>query len=236
DEIWEQKAKRTAFDGDVLLSPISADETPLVVGISRFVVLPSQREARKIQNHITDLQIGSTRKSTWAFALQPNFYQGMDLEELTEHLSRVETTFRDEDLYEKFEKLGSKVNLLLTNTGAMYLEDVIVVITVPATPGLEIAPKQYYQGGALAAAAVHIASAGRNELKYPEVKLKGGMYEILQSLGTLRHGVPKKLFMTDLRIFAARELSSQKLQGKVMIFAKNLREPLEREIQIPFGE
>src|SRR6185437_7500338 len=80
DEIWEQKAKRTAFDGDVLLSPISAAETPLVVGISRFVVLPSQREARKIQNHITDLQIGSTRKSTWAFALQPNFYQGMDLE------------------------------------------------------------------------------------------------------------------------------------------------------------
>jgi|SRR6185437_2779636 len=52
DEIWDQKQKREAFDGDIAVTPVLEDGSPAIVAISRFVIFPSQREAQKIERRM----------------------------------------------------------------------------------------------------------------------------------------------------------------------------------------
>lgn len=237
DAIWEKKLKTARFDGDVKIGLVVDSNPDGLVTIHRLVDLPSDIEADNIRWTVQNRKSGHLGTLRMLAAIGTSKYNYMDDEELEDELANVKTTFRDEDRYHKFEKLGAKINFILTNTGTTYLENVSVTIKLPLIPGLEIAPKKYPRpdifaiGGGLAD-----MNFITQRQKYPTVIEKADEYEISQPYGDLAHQQPAKLFITDLRVFATHELAGKKLTGRVKIYGKNLPHPLEREIQIPFGE
>ena len=235
DEIWEERQKRETFDGDVRVSAALEDGSTAIVAISRFVVLPSQREAKKIERRMAELKSGREGKNLEVSGLRDNFYQHMEMPELTDQLGRVHITYAGEDLYEKFEKQGTKINFTLLNTGSSYVEDVSVLITLPALTGFEIAPKQYYETSALAFSYLD-TNFTTQRLKYPEVKRNGDHYEIRQPLGMLPHQIPATLFVTPIRIYADHRMAGQMVSARVVVYGKNLTVPLEKQVILPFGE
>jgi hypothetical protein len=236
DSIWEQKLKVSRFDGKVNITSLVDLRQGGAVPIQRLVFLPSDREANIIGQTLKNIENRQPYVTNQIMGPGPNQYGHMTVEELKDQLRRIKTTFYDEDLYEKFEKLAAKVNFTLTNAGSMYIEDVTVVITLPALPGLEIAPRQYYQNGPLVAAAFQTASFVNRRLQYPNVKLDGGVFEIRQPFGQLPHGIAKSLFGTDIRLFADHRMAGKRVQAKVTIHGKNLVKALELEVPIQFSE
>ena len=236
DAIWEHKSKVARFDGDVQVTYRVDSKPSDAVPIQRLVILPSEREAAIIDRMLRNSDLSEPYGAMLGVELRSWKYDAMSVEELKDQLKRVKDTFIDEDLYEKFERLGAKVNFTLMNTGSMYIEDVTVDISVPALPGLEIAPRQYYQGGAVTAAAFHTTSLMNPQRQYPNVKLDGGIFEIRQRFGDLRHGMLTNLFGTPIRVFADHRMAGQRVQTKMTIHGKNLAKALELEVPIQFGQ
>ena len=235
DGIWEKRQNIFRFEGDVNVSPEIWSTRDGLIPVRRLIHWPSDQEAAKIQALLDEIDRGQHNPRIRNMAHPGGYYDGMEPDQLREHLGRIKKTFHDEDLYEKFEMQGTRMNFLLTNTGSMYIEDVSVLITIPAIPGLEIAPKQYYKEGALAAAALHFSRDTDQRLEYPSVIIKDGFFEIRQPLGSLRHGIPTKLFVTDLRVFPDHRLSGKALQARVTIYGKNLAKALERSLVLKFS-
>jgi schlafen family protein len=236
DAIWDQKLKTSRFDGDVKVLCTVESQANNLISIQQFVILPSERHARVIERTINDLHSRSPIERVKGL---DEFYWGyslMDTEELEDHLSSIKATYHDEDLFEKFEVLGAKVNFVLSNTGSSYIEDVTVDILIPALPGLEIAPKEHYKGGAMIAAAMNISSFGDKSRQYPSVKLNENQFEIRQRLNQLRHGIETSLFGIPIRVFADQQMAGKTIEAKITIHGKNLTKALQLEVPIRFAE
>lgn len=65
----------------------------------------------------------------------------MDLRTLEQRLESVGRNYADEDKFYIYEERGSKLELIVTNSGHEYLKDVSVELIFPKTPGLVIAER-----------------------------------------------------------------------------------------------
>jgi hypothetical protein len=97
----------------------------------------------------------------------------------------------------------------VVNDGDTYLEDASIRVRMPKINGLRIATRIYGKPdvGRFGLPRVSLYSLLGN---YPTVKNYKDHIEVVETVGTLRHGIPERAFHEPLRIVFGRELVGQK--------------------------
>ena len=211
------------------------------------VPLPSDEAANRIRNVLAEREqklppgdASLTRQLIEAgfpnFGLGPVPYSHRSSEQLRENLRKVKDTYREDDLFELYEQHASRINFLIFNEGDSYIEDALVQIRIPKVKGVRIAPKIYLEpdrSGPFAVPRLSVYGLGRH---YPNVTNYKDYIGVLESVGTLRHGIAARAFQEPLRIVFGRDLVGQELALECTLRAKQLRTPREQTLTIEVTE
>lgn len=158
----------------------------------------------------------------------PSRYEDRSIEELEKNLQNVKSTYREEDLYAKFEEQAHQLNFILLNDSQQYIEDCSLTVTLQNEAGVEIATKIIDRPEAQAAYASYTPRF--RPLGYPSVQKNAGQYLIQDSIKSVKHGVKNYAFEEPLRVFIPQQSSGQQLRFHLKLTAKNLREPVVKEV------
>ncbi|WP_139926354.1 helix-turn-helix domain-containing protein [Hymenobacter sp. DG01] len=152
-------------------------------------------------------------------------YEDRTIEQLEKNLAEVESTYREHDLYAKFEEQAHQLNFLLVNDSDQYVEDCSITITFKNDPGVSIATKIHPDP-----AQQHNYSAHVFRLGYPSVQEYRGYYMIEGSIKSIKHGVQNEAFQQALRLYIPGQAAGQQLLFKVALTAKNLKQEFTQEL------
>lgn len=158
-----------------------------------------------------------------------NSYEAMDLKTLKERLASVERNYLDENKHYLFEQRGTKLQLVINNTGSEHLKDAMIELTFPATAGFLISgnvPLTTYQ--------LSVATGVDYQAGYPNVTFQEEMIIVLSSIGEVRHKFPAEVFKQPLRIVALEQAAGEELKVEAIVYASNLPNPQAFELTIKF--
>jgi len=209
------------------------------------VLLPSDIAAEKIRSILAEREKPAEKgdSSLVRYAIEAGFYPGhlfgprpyeqRSSNELRQNLERVKDTYRDDDLHELYEVLGSKVNLILINEGENYVEDASIRIRIKKVDGLRIAKRIYpapdHSGPFGTSLRISPGLLGRN---YPSVSNHEQYISVRGSIGNLRHGIPTLAFDEPLRLVLEKPLVGQKVILECEVFGKQLPKPRKTTLTI----
>jgi hypothetical protein len=160
---------------------------------------------------------------------QPKPYEQCTSEELRGHLSTVAQDYIDEDRYHLFEKVGTKLNLLLLNNGSRYLEDAVLKVRIPKDRLLvadRVHPKPLNRTS-YGAFLPDLSMAG---VRYPDVEEHSDYFEVTGEIGDLRHGIRTRAFAEPIRVAPVGRESGSTIELVGLLFGKQLAEPLRSEL------
>jgi hypothetical protein len=156
-------------------------------------------------------------------------YEAMDLKTLKERLASVERNYLDENKHYLFEQRGTKLQLVINNTGSEHLKDVMIELIFPASPGFlisESVPLTTYQ--------LSVATGIDYQAGYPNVTFQKELIVVHSSLGEVRHKFPAEVFIKPLRVVVLEQGAGTEIKVQATVYAGNLPEPQEFELNIKF--
>jgi len=232
----------------VSLSP-SVDVLELAVPALNKVELASDRAADKIRAILRERE--EQRRNPGLAGFGPGVLAGITMpsilggtpyhlrsdDELRKNLGNIKDTYKEDDLYELFEKHASRLNVYIRNTGTQYVEDVAVELRIPAEPGITVAERihpapDHSALGVMASLSTFSMLMSR----YPQVVINGKHILIRNQLGAIKHHRTTPAFAEPLRIALSTEIVGRTLPLDFVILAKNLRAPTRRQLQLRVTE
>ncbi|MBO3273380.1 AlbA family DNA-binding domain-containing protein [Hymenobacter defluvii] len=160
--------------------------------------------------------------------LGPSRYEDLTIEELEKNLLNVKSTYREHDLYAKFEEQAHKLNFILFNDSEQYVEDCSLTVRLPNDAGVSIATKIIDRPETKSAYST--PTARFLQIRYASVQQNAGEYLIRDSIKSLKHGVKNYAFQEPLRVFVPQQASGRQLRFHLTLTAKNLRKPVNKEV------
>lgn len=202
------------------------------------IVLPSDLAAKRIREILEARQrtAGGPFKTIYDLSMFPpsvfgrRTYEQKTTEELQEDLKKVKDSYQQADLHELYEVIGNRINLLITNEGASYVEDSILKIELPRVDGIRVAAKIFrkpvYDSFGIRRIDIPILN------RYPRVKYHKEQIEVRDAVGTLRHGIPQQAFDEPIRVLFENSLIGQEIKLHCTLYGKQLRTPRTEELTI----
>jgi hypothetical protein len=152
-------------------------------------------------------------------------------EELRDNLAHIKKTYKEDDLYEMFDKHAFGLNVYVEHAGTQYVEDATFELYIPKTAGLWVADRVYSKPdhGPLGRS-TYLLSALRTG--YPDVAKKANSIIVSDHHASIKHQRITKVFTEPLRIAAFKDLAGQTLQLEFLIHGKNLGAPYRRDLRL----
>lgn len=151
-----------------------------------------------------------------------------DDSELQQMLLDVKRDYRKNDDYYFFEEVGNHFNLFIHNQGAEPLNDCTIKLKVPIKDGLRIA-SDIYEDPADFSYFTRYSSEPSN---YPYVEKKDTMYIITENFKTIKHKLPTKVFLEDIRIIFLPSFKDTLLTIQYEIYADNYPDVISGDLSI----
>lgn len=159
-------------------------------------------------------------------------YEERTIEELEEALSKIEEWYREDDLHVLFEKNSNKINLQIKNNSQSYIEDATLKMIIKKMDGVIIADKIYHKPQEKSPLKPNINPKVYLTKFYPTVNENENNYIISTHVGDVKHHIPETVFGEPLRILFSPNLKGKKIKVLVKLFGKNVRKPIEQNLQI----
>ena len=246
DRIAARSARTAPQDSELIVS-LSPTDDVAAIGIPALgeVQLASDRAADKIKAILRERE--DQRKNPGLATFGPEVLSRITMasifggkpynlrsdNELHNDLEHIKETYREDDLYELFEKHASKLNVFIRNTGTQYLEDAAVELRIPADPGVSVAdrihpkPDHHPLGGL---GSIHSLTTVLS--KHPLVVTDANCIIIRHQVGPIKHHRTTPAFAQPLRIAFAVSLIGRTLSLDFLVMARNLPAPLRRQLHI----
>lgn len=153
----------------------------------------------------------------------------VDDSDLEKMLLDVENDYMDNDNYYYFEEIGNHFNLFILNQGAEPLKGCTIKLKVPIKDGLRIAQDVYAEPTDVS---LIIGRQNYGLSNYPDVEETDTMYIITEKLKTIKHKLPKRVFLEDVRIIFPPSLIDTLLTIQYEIFSDNYPDVISGDLQI----
>ena len=155
-----------------------------------------------------------------------------DDSELQQMLLDVKNDYRENDNYYYFEEVGNRFNLFILNQGAEPLNDCTIKLKLPIKDGLRIAHDIYDDPAELSLFTRHSFEPSQ----YPDVEKKDTMYIITEKFKTIKHKLPTKVFLEEIRIIFPPSLKDTLLTIQYEIYADNYPDVISGDLSIKVVE
>ncbi len=236
----------SGFTGTIRIVFDSRDaSTEINLRAARCVQLPSDLAADKInkilaeraeleRNQLAKWQILAMNSALMRTSIlgPPPPYEHRSTEELQKNLENVKKTYREDDLYTQYEENASKINLVIVNEGATYVEDASICVEIPKIKGLKVPTGIYQKPDKTNSIYTKILHPSFDDHRYPTVHEINDVIRVETSLGDLRHGRPVLAFERSLRVVLDEELIGKTLNLNCQLFGKQLPRPREETLAI----
>lgn len=212
----------------IKVSPTHLDDLPSTRHRDRLVTLLDQR--RRGIKHPLDRLLPALASAMVAMG-QPRPLEADSTEELEKSLKDFDpSTWREVDDYEQFEKKGLHVNLSVFNAGQQFIDDAVVVVSLPKIAGLAVAAEvqpEPYDGSVRYLRVPHIG--GRS---YPKREEHSDRWSFTSHVGTLRHQLSTKVFGEALRISITEVAAGATLLLTCTVYGRQLPNPVSAELLV----
>lgn len=234
DKIYVSKYSTDFFYGEVSLIFSASQTDCLELKGHRKLEFPSDIVREGILNAIKDKEDGNQLKQLITPPITPfgnTLYERRSLEELKDNLENVTKTYSEDDHYYYYEEMAELLNFTILNNSDKYLEDCSIEFIFDESAFLKISDRIYEQPKGNSPFQHHL-SPSYSQINYPNVEMSAKKYIVQQHIGDLRHKIPTEVFEEPLRIVPIGGLNKNNVNVRVKIFGKNLKEPLERLLEI----
>jgi hypothetical protein len=150
-------------------------------------------------------------------------YKVPSLERLRLDRDSVADEYREEDAYQRFERLGHRVNFTLINRGTQTIVDASARIELPNGAGVEVAPRLFVSRDSEPGQA---SAAGAARVDYPPVTMTDELIRVTASLGDVARDSPVTLFREPLRVVINERAVGRKVPVRVTLYGRNLPTPI----------
>jgi hypothetical protein len=251
DRIYEERHSRSRFDGEIKITFDETDSTEVVFPALGEYFRPSDYYKRDIEQALDrkrnpPLSITPTpmadimralAESDYFYALSNPFdYDHYSIVDLEKKLVTVREDFREDDLYDLYEENGQHLVLTIANISDQYLEDVLLRLELPRH-GVCVATQVYPEpnhGILLSGPVVKMNPSGL--MSYPIVENTESSIIITETIGDIRHHLPKFVFNIPPRAVFSKDLVDTTIEAKCTIHARNLETPYVQPLIIRIVE
>ena len=232
DTIYQKKKNPDFIDDVDILFENQTDTIELE--IFEGITLPSEREEEEIKAVIEKKKKNLIPPpNPFAIRISPFMdtpYEEMKIEELEKMLAKIHKTYRDDDLYELFEKHAYQINLFAHNNNDRYVEDASIQIEIERDAGIIIADKIYYEPDD---GIYHtIRPIITDNINYPKVTYTDEKILISNEIGNIKHNIPAEVFQVPLRIILYPELLDKEIIINCKLFGKNIKKSIDKTLKI----
>jgi hypothetical protein len=158
-------------------------------------------------------------------------YLGLTLDQLKARLQRVPMDFINDDEFYIYTELGAAINLQILNTGPQYLDDAVLILTIPNDERLKVAsktPRKPARSSYLSDLKLqNFAYKARDQLVYPSVETTEEAIIVQAQIKQLQNGVPREAFVEPLHVVLHREVSPELIPVRLKLVARGLQSPFE---------
>jgi Putative DNA-binding domain len=241
DEILQFKSSFYFNDKILVGFNKNLDQKLTVKGV-REVNLPSEEARKKIERILKEREmkgkLGFESPIKRLSLHMPSFrspfesvpYEERSTEELRENLKKVKETYKDDDCYYIGEKISKRINLTLRNDGNKYLEDVSIVLKIPADSVLVM--DQIHEEPISGFPMIAYKAISNLPNYYPMVSKEEGFYIVQENIGVLKHQQYTEAFNENLRVFFGPKSINKSFTWSYTIYAKNLPNPISGELTV----
>lgn len=231
EAMFDARFAVTEFDGLIEVGfPGDHIKKELVVQPHHLHELPSARAAANIRALIE----AKTRSDTTAIVRltharlfgSDNPYQTQTVEQLEQEYAAVKRRYRQADNYDRFERYGTRINLVLLNHGHEPVEDVAISLTLPRSEGFKVAEGVPRHPSAKGGRGV----PNLDDSSYPTVKRTRRTIVVTDNVGELLVGRLTPAFHEPLRLAVGAELAEHRLAIHYKLYGRNLRQPLRGKL------
>jgi len=236
DRIYNKKSLQKSYIGDVEIKFSENQESTIQLSSLKEFVLPSRQAAEKIEGILEKRKKNPfIEKSLFLnpssfFGSTP--YESRSTEELERNLSIISQAYSDDDAYELYEHHSQKINFLVENKGQQYIEDATIEVTFPKMEGLLVVDKIYekpiHNSNPLALPQLR----SFDSMNYPSIKEQNDSIIILVHIGAIKHLIPVNTFDVPIRVIFSPLLSGEIIEVQCKIYAKNLTDPIIKNLKI----
>jgi hypothetical protein len=231
DKIYEQKTNRKYFSEEIKLVFQASQNTTFEVKLPREFKLPSENFKEQMQNAL-NVKRTHTKLVDRTILNMPFFFKS--IEDLEKDILTAEKDYLKADLHYIFEEQAHKFNLEITNKGKEYLTDGHIKVFIPKVNGLQIADKIYHKMNFDSFPSFASRGPNLDLVYYPTIVETNKEYIIESSIGDVKHHLTKVVFDLPVRMAGSLGLLGQTIDVRCVLFAKNLKEPIEKVLTMKF--
>ncbi|RCW49976.1 helix-turn-helix domain-containing protein [Halanaerobium sp. ST460_2HS_T2] len=245
DKIFENKTSNN-FEDNIKIGFINTDYSKKVkLPALEKEELPSDRAAKKIKKILEEKRnsediLGNSGFGDFnkmmegyrhTFSSAP--YEVRSIEELEKNLENVKETYKDNDIYELFNRSYS-INFEIINEDSAYIEDVIFKLIIPKEEGLYIFHKFYEKpNNSLQSQITNLYYPNDSIKNYPKINFKEDSKVIVeQDVGEIKHHRYSTIYKEAIRVWINSTLSGKTIELKGILYGKNLAEPIVKSFFI----
>jgi hypothetical protein len=248
DYYISQKIIAGSFSGTISLKFSDSNSKTLILKPIQDLELPSDKAAKKIEKIIKDKEekLKKTNDGFGMMLLNQDIpmiggtpYENRSISTLKENLESVKETYQDDDLYYLFEVKSEKINLTITNIGKEYLEDASIEIFFIKNEKFLIAKSVHSEpdNRSWIERINYVPSEPSwDRMHYPKITENEKEYVVFESIGDVKHNIPKNVFQVPIRFVAGQSCIGEEITIKTKVFGKNLPKPIEDELKIIIQE
>jgi hypothetical protein len=251
ENIYEKRLKNKGFSGDLKLYFSDTNSDILTLRTTDEMMLPSKRAYEKITKIIDRKKeqqkiTGNTLKNIfvrfdkilrWIFSFDRNYLK-MSLEELEKIQDEIINQYSEADYSQIFDLMANRINITIENLGDEYIEDASIRFIFP-TVGLAISNNSGNGHNTHRSPKIVLPNPWNYYLKQLSnynVTYEYNKFEFTKGIGDIKHKMPMEIFTDPLKISLNKSLAGKTIIIKCIIYGKNLREPIDRELTLKAGE
>ncbi len=253
ERIYKERFEKARFNGRVRITFGETKSSEIYLPALENFERPSDIEKKKIEQELaqrrnplpppeedsTDQRLGGwvgpspdVMKSLARAMSNPFSIESSSTEELERKLQSVESDFAEDNLFSMFEEHGQRINVIISNEGDQFLEDVLITIDFPKKDILmakkiyKKSPRGPFGGTDL----LNIASP--YSPRYPRVEYLESSIIVTEHIEKIRHFVPTDAFDLPLRVVFSPNLIGQIIEVTCKISSSTLPKPYTQSLKI----
>jgi hypothetical protein len=170
-------------------------------------------------------------------SLNPASFTHKSTEELLDIQRNVKEKYKKNDEYELFELYSSKINFRLINSGGSYIEDATIIVEIPNSPSIKIAPEIYNkprdpEENPFLVDEISELSRLTSFKRYPNVSIDGSKIIVMEKIGDIKHHLPINAFSEPIRIAIFDDLVGTDIEITIFLLGKNIQKPIQKNLKI----
>lgn len=215
----------------IKVCPTYRDDVPSTRHRKRLATLLDRRQ-RGVQ-HPLDKLLPAMASAMVAMG-QPRPLEAYSTEELEKRLKDFDpSTWREVDDYERFEQKGLHVNLSLFNAGQQFLDDAVVVVSLPKLAGLAVSAEVPHNPDDGPSRYLRVSGFGGRS--YPTLEEYPDRWSFTSQVGTLRHQLATRGFGEALRLSITEAAAGEILIFTCTVYGRQLPNPVSAELLVEVG-